>query len=85
MEPEIAALKDVVRALTHRKARYRSLLDIAGVGTALVDLSTCVIAEASKALARMLGYTAGELTGWRFGDLVALEDREKYLAVRLSA
>lgn len=85
LEPEIAALKDVVRALTYRKARYRSLLDVAGVGTTLVELSSCVIAEASKAMAQMLGYTPSELVDRKFRDLVALEDRERYLKVRKKA
>jgi PAS domain-containing protein len=75
---DITELKGLVQALRHSEARYRSLFDVAGVGTMMVELATCLITEVSKGTCHMLGYdpdTDG-MVGMDFRALVAPEDLE---------
>jgi PAS domain S-box-containing protein len=65
-------------ALHEAKERFRSAFEDAAIGMALVD-EDGVWVEVNNALAEIVGYDVGQLTGKRFKDLTHPEDLPKDL------
>jgi diguanylate cyclase (GGDEF)-like protein/PAS domain S-box-containing protein len=67
-------------ALQESEALYKVLIDNCRDGVFLIQRGRVVFCN--RALAGILGYTVGELTGYPYMELVAPEDREAQLARR---
>ena len=68
------------RALADSEARFRATFENAAVGVALVDTEGSIL-RANKSFARMIGYSAEELTTRTFQDLTHPDDLANNLSV----
>ncbi|MBX6363882.1 MAG: PAS domain S-box protein, partial [Gemmatimonadetes bacterium] len=71
---DITARKRTEEALRESEARFRTVFEQSAIGIALCDLHGRLL-ETNPALQRLLGYTADELRGMRFAELMHPDDR----------
>jgi PAS domain S-box-containing protein len=77
----ITARKEIESALLQSEARFRSIVEGASTGMALVDRAGTIL-MANPALATMLGYSREELTGMTTAAISHPEDHSKQQALR---
>ncbi|MFL6213358.1 MAG: ATP-binding protein [Blastocatellia bacterium] len=74
LEREIAERKRAETILRESEERYRAVIQQASEGIFIFDADTGQVVEANPALARLLGYTPGAISGLTIYDIVA-DDR----------
>ncbi len=73
---DITERKQAEEALSKSETRYRSLVEGASAGVAVLDLKGRLL-YFNSALCRMLGYSEEEMLGKPFADFIHPDDREK--------
>jgi PAS domain S-box-containing protein len=84
-ERELLASVDIVlyrhtveQRLLESMQRYRTIVDNAAEGIMIISCETRTILETNPASIRLLGYTAGELTGMTVDNLIAAPDAKAW-------
>lgn len=69
--------KAILLELQESEKRFRALFQQSGIGGAVINIATGRIDEINDALAEMLGYRKGTLSGKLFAEVVEDESRER--------